>query len=59
MATGSWADAIDLSTPAGVALKKLAAVLPKDRPLRITLFGSAPIQITVANGLCLRYESEP
>jgi len=51
MATGSWTDTIDLGTPAGVALKKLAAVLPKDRSLRITLFGSAPIQITVDRDL--------
>ena len=43
MATGSWTTTIDLGTPAGESLKKLAAALPKDRPLRITLFGSAPI----------------
>ena len=47
MDTDSWTGTIDLSTPAGVALKRLAAVLPKDRPFRITLFGSAPIQIAV------------
>ncbi|MBI2925701.1 MAG: hypothetical protein HYY24_08360 [Verrucomicrobia bacterium] len=51
MATDFWTNTIDLGTPAGVALKKLAAVLPKDRPLRITLFGSAPIQITVDRDL--------
>jgi len=47
MATDYWTNTIDLSTPAGVALKKLVGILPNDRPFRITLFGSAPIQITV------------
>ena len=47
MAIGSWTNTIDLSTPAGKALMKLAAALPRDRPFRITLFGSAPIQILV------------
>ena len=47
MAIDSWTTRIDLGTPAGEALKKLAAALPKDRPFRITLFGSAPIQIMV------------
>jgi|SRR6266536_2168208 len=47
MATASWTSTIDLSTPAGKALKDLAAALPQDRPFRITLFGSAPIQIMV------------
>lgn len=32
---------------AGEAIRKLAAALPKDRPFRVTLFGSAPIQIAV------------
>ena len=47
MATGSWTSTINLGTPAGKALKDLAAALPPDRPFRITLFGSAPIQIMV------------
>ena len=51
MATGSWTNTVDLETPAGVALKKLTAQLPKDRSYRITLFGSAPIQITVEPSL--------
>ncbi|MBI2949877.1 MAG: hypothetical protein HYY23_19775 [Verrucomicrobia bacterium] len=51
MAIDYWTDQIDLSTPAGAALKKLAGVLPQDRSFRITLFGSAPIQITVEPSL--------
>src|SRR5574342_135376 len=51
MALGSWTHGFNLDTPAGSALKKLAAVLPKDRTFRITLFGSAPIQITVEPSL--------
>jgi hypothetical protein len=47
MATDSWTNAVDLETPAGEALKKLAAVLPTERHFDITVFGSAPIQITV------------
>jgi hypothetical protein len=47
MATDYWTDTIDLSTPAGIALKKLIAELPRDRNFLITLFESAPIQITV------------
>ena len=43
----SWSDSVDWSTPAGVALRRLVDVLPKDRHFDITLFGSAPIQITV------------
>lgn len=51
MVTGSWTTAIDWETPAGQALKKLAVVLPKDRRFTITVFGSAPIQITVEPSL--------
>ena len=51
MAIDSWTTCIDLDTPAGEALRKLAAVLPKDQPFRITLFGSAPIQIMVDRDL--------
>ena len=32
-------------------LRKLADVLPKDRPLTVTMFGSAPLQITVDSTL--------
>jgi len=51
MALGSWTHEFNLETPAGSALKKLVAALPKERPFRITLFGSAPIQITVEPSL--------
>ena len=37
----------DLATPAGQLLCKLADTLPPDRTWRITIFGSAPIQIQV------------
>lgn len=47
MAIDFWTDTVNWSTPAGVALKDLIAVLPRDRPFLITLFGSAPLQITV------------
>jgi hypothetical protein len=47
MVTDFWTDNFDLSTPAGEALKKLVAALPRDRSFHITLFGSAPIQIAV------------
>ena len=51
MALGSWTSRFDLETPAGQALKKLVAALPKSRAFRITLFGSAPIQLTVEPSL--------
>lgn len=51
MVTDSWTDTIDLGTPAGLALKKLARGLPADRRFDITLFGSAPLQITVEPAL--------
>jgi hypothetical protein len=51
MVTDFWTETIDLTTPAGVALKKLAAALPRDRQFDITLFGSAPLQITVEPAL--------
>jgi len=47
MAIDFWTDTVEWSTPAGVALKDLIAVLPRDRRFLITLFGSAPLQITV------------
>ena len=43
----SWSDTVDWSTPAGVALKRLIDTLPKDRHFDMTLFGSAPLQITI------------
>ena len=45
--TNWWTQPIDLNTPAGQTLRKLADVLPKSRPFRITLFGSAPLQISI------------
>jgi hypothetical protein len=45
--TDWWTQKIDLDTPAGQVLRRLAAVLPKDRPVRITLFGSAPLQVSI------------
>ncbi len=42
-----WTQSIDLETPAGKLLKKLSEILPQDRFYQITIFGSAPIQITV------------
>ena len=51
MAMDSWSDTVDWSTPAGVALKRLVAALPRERHFDITLFGSAPIQITVEPAL--------
>ena len=45
--TNWWTQEIDLDTPAGQTLRKLAEVLPKTRPFRITLFDSAPLQISI------------
>jgi hypothetical protein len=47
MAVASWTSIIDLETPAGQMLHKLAAVLPQDRHFEVVVFRSAPIQITV------------
>lgn len=43
----SWAGSIDLRTPAGQLIGKLIATLPAGRRFDITVFGSAPLQITV------------
>ena len=43
----SWSEGIDLNTPAAKALRMLVEFLPEDIPYRITLFGSAPIQLSV------------
>jgi hypothetical protein len=42
-----WAGEIDWTTPAGQLLQKFLAALPKDRPFHLTLYGSAPLQLTV------------
>ena len=47
MAIDYWTETVDWSTPAGIALKKLIAQLPRDREFLLTIFGSAPIQITI------------
>ncbi len=46
-----WTDTVDWSTPAGRALQSLIAVLPPERRLQITLFGSAPLQMMVEPNL--------
>ena len=47
----SWAGLVNLETPAAAILRVLAAALPQDREFTITVFGSAPIQITVDSTL--------
>jgi hypothetical protein len=42
-----WTGVIDWATPAGELLEKFLASLPKDRPFHLTLYGSAPLQLTV------------
>jgi hypothetical protein len=42
-----WVGEIDWSTPAGRLLEKFLATLPKDRPFHFTIYGSAPLQLTV------------
>jgi hypothetical protein len=42
-----WAGEIDWSTPAGVVLDKLLAALPADRFFRVTVYGSAPLQLSI------------
>jgi hypothetical protein len=51
MAIDSWTTTVDLDTPAGNALKRLQATLPADGAFTITLFGSAPIQLSVDSSL--------
>jgi hypothetical protein len=46
-----WAGEIDWATPAGRLLQKFLAALPKDRPFHFTLYGSAPLQLTVDHQL--------
>jgi hypothetical protein len=42
-----WTGKIDWATPAGRLLEKFLAALPQDRPFHLTLYGSAPLQLTV------------
>jgi len=46
-----WNTDFDWSTPAGQMLHKLAAILPPGKPFEITIFGSAPLQITIDRNL--------
>lgn len=47
----SWAGSIDLNTPAVRLIEKLIQELPDAGDFKITLFGSAPIQIAVDSSL--------
>jgi hypothetical protein len=42
-----WPGEIDWSTPAGLLLEKFLAALPANRTFHFTLYGSAPLQLTV------------
>jgi hypothetical protein len=42
-----WNGEIDWAVPAGQLLEKFLATLPKDRAFHFTLYGSAPLQLTV------------
>jgi hypothetical protein len=42
-----WAGEIDWSTPAGQLLEKFLNSLPANREFHITIYGSAPLQLTV------------
>jgi hypothetical protein len=42
-----WAGEIDWSTPAGRLLQRFLAALPSERTFHVTVFGSAPLQLTV------------
>jgi hypothetical protein len=42
-----WTGEINWATPAGRLLEKFLATLPRERHFRLTLFGSAPLQLTV------------
>lgn len=42
-----WQANIDWETPAGQLLRRFLATLPTNRPFRFTLYGSAPLQLTL------------
>lgn len=42
-----WAGEIDWATPAGQLLQEFVRALPRDRSFHFTLYGSAPLQLTL------------
>lgn len=42
-----WPAQLDWTTPAGQLLQQLVAALPDDRAFHLTVYGSAPLQLTV------------
>jgi hypothetical protein len=46
-----WTGEIDWTAPAGRVLEQFLASLPADRPFRFTIYGSAPLQLTVDHQL--------
>ena len=46
-----WRAEINWDTPAGQIVRKFLGLLPSDRPFLITLYGSAPLQMTVDRSL--------
>ena len=42
-----WAGEIDWSAPAGWLLEQFLGSLPTNRAFRLTIYGSAPLQLTV------------
>jgi hypothetical protein len=46
-----WRGEIDWTIPSGQLLQKFLSTLPKGRAFHITLFGSAPLQLTVDRNL--------
>jgi hypothetical protein len=41
----NWTSKIHWETPAGIALQKLIACLPKENPIQLFVFGSSPLQL--------------
>jgi hypothetical protein len=46
-----WSAKIDWDTPSGQLLRKFVKSLPKERSFSLTIFGSAPLQLTVDRSL--------
>lgn len=51
----SWSPEIAWESPAGTALRRLIAALPSDRAFALTLFGSAPLQLTLERTFLSNY----